>query len=137
MRPSFIILPVALITLAGSGHLGAPARPAGSTPGASGATVVRLYSVPDSLSVFISEATEPNTLFDPSNLKGITPLSLSLQPGTYWVGYLLTDAPTGVHLATLQEVQPGLSLVMLFSDGTVKRLGKQIGTVDDIEFVDE
>ncbi len=51
---------------------------------------------------------------------------------------LVGNVEKGGVLATREQYEQNEeSFAHLFADGTVKRLGKQIGTVDDIVFVDE
>ena len=78
--------------------------------------MLSLASVPDGLDVYVAPAGQLGTLFDQSNLKGRTPLTLEIEAGTYQLGYLATKAPAGGPLGAIEEVQPGVRVASFYRD---------------------
>ena len=81
-------------------------------------TVLSLHSVPDGLSVYVAQA-QPNTLFNPGNYKGRTPLALQVEAGEYQLGYLATKAPAPAQLGAIEEIQPGVRVVSIYRDAAL------------------
>ena len=93
---------------------GAQAGPQTSAP-----TAFSLRSVPDGLNVYVARADRPDTIFNPDNFKGQTPLTLRVEAGDYQIGYLATKAPVPAQLGAIVEVQPGVRAVSLYRDATL------------------
>jgi hypothetical protein len=82
-------------------------------------TVFSLRSVPDGLNVYVARAGQPDTIFDQSNFKGQTPLTLRVEAGRYQLGYLATKALAPAQLGAIVEVQPGVRVVSLYRDAAL------------------
>ena len=82
-------------------------------------TVFSLRSVPDGLNVSVARAGQPDTIFDQSNFKGQTPLTLRVEAGEYQLGYLATKALAPAQLGAIVEVQPGVRVVSLYRDAAL------------------
>ena len=82
-------------------------------------TVLSLHSVPDGLSVYVAHPGQPDTLFNPSNYKGRTPLTLQVEAGEYQLGYLATKAPVPAQLGAIAEIRPGVRVVSLYRDAAL------------------
>jgi hypothetical protein len=82
-------------------------------------TVLSLHSVPDGLSVYVAHPGPPDTLFNPSNYKGRTPLTLQVEAGEYQLGYFATKAPVPAQLGAIEEIEPGVRVVSLYRDGAL------------------
>jgi len=108
--------------------LGSFSAEAGHQTGA--ATVLSLQSVPDGLSVYIAIAGQPDTLFNQSNFKGRTPLTLQVDAGEYLLGYLATKAPAPAQLGAIIEIQPGVRVASLYRDAALIQYPDKVITLE-------
>src|SRR4029450_250759 len=96
------------------GSLGAQAGSQTSAP-----TAFSLHSVPDGLNVYVARAGQPDTIFNQSNFKGRTPLTLQVEAGEYQLGYLAAKALAPAQLGAIEEVQPGVRVASLYRDAAL------------------
>jgi hypothetical protein len=96
------------------GSLGAQASSQTSAP-----TAFSLHSVPDGLNVYVARTGQPDTIFNQSNFKGRTPLTLQVEAGEYQLGYLAAKALAPAQLGAIEEVQPGVRVVSHYRDAAL------------------
>lgn len=96
-----------------------------------GSASLKVYSIPDKISVYVSPIDKEGDIFIDKNYVGLTPISLDLSKGNYQVGFLTNDISGSKYLYGQFSLGPIYTPVMIaikgetFVNSGIMKVGKK------------